>query len=186
MDRPRRQGPGWGPDLYVGIYFWNSGSPELMLFLRDNGNWAELGSPYPVSPLAAGTTLTLSAAGSTITFAVNGTTAMTATDTTLSGGAPGIMAYGLPTAGNWSGGDGVGGGTTTTTTAPSTTTTTTAPSTTTTTRSSTTTTAGGTTTTTVPSTTTTTAGGTSGNPSDNFARANGSLGPNWTDMTSAA
>ena len=76
-----------GADLYLGIYFWNGGSPELMLFVRDNGNWAQLGAS-PTSPLAAGTTLSLSATGPTLTFAVNGTTAITATDTTLTGGAP--------------------------------------------------------------------------------------------------
>ena len=110
MDRPRRQAQAGGQDLYVGLYFWNSGSPELMLFLRDNGNWSELGLPYPVSPLAAGTTLTLTAVGSTISFSDNGTVALTANDPTLSGGAPGIIAYGTPTAGNWAGGDAVGGG----------------------------------------------------------------------------
>jgi hypothetical protein len=180
-----------GQDLYVGIYFWNSGSPELMLFLRDNGNWSELGLPYPVSPLAAGTTLTLTAVGSTLTFSDNGTVALTANDPTLSGGAPGIMAYGTPRAGNWAGGNAAGGSGTTTTTTPSTTTTTTTPSTTTTTvpgtttttPSSTTTTGGGTTTTVPSTTTTTTPGGPSGGATDNFARANGSLGPNWTDMT---
>ena len=92
-----------GADLYLGIYFWNGGSPELMLFFRDNGNWAELGA-VPTSPLAGGTTLSLSASGPTLTLAVNGTTSITATDTTLTGRAPGLMAYGLPTVGGWSGG----------------------------------------------------------------------------------
>ena len=31
-----------GQDMYVGIYSWNSGSPQLMLFLRDNGSWDQL------------------------------------------------------------------------------------------------------------------------------------------------
>ena len=92
-----------GADVYVGIYFANFGSPELMLFLRNGGAWAQLGASVPVSPLAAGTTLSLSVTGSTLTFADNGTTAITATDTTLTGGAPGIMANGLATATNWSG-----------------------------------------------------------------------------------
>ena len=35
-----------GQNLYVGIYFWNFGSPELMLFLRKAGDWAQLGSAY--------------------------------------------------------------------------------------------------------------------------------------------
>jgi hypothetical protein len=34
-----------GQDAYVGIYFWNSGNPELMLFLRqEGGNWSRLGA----------------------------------------------------------------------------------------------------------------------------------------------
>ena len=126
-----------GADVYVGIYFANFGSPKLMLFLRNGGAWGRLGASVPVSPLAAGTTLSLSVTGSTLTFADNGTTAITATDTTLTGGAPGIMANGLATATNWSG-TGVTTTTLTTTTAP--TTTTTKPATTTTTKPTTTTT----------------------------------------------
>ena len=42
-----------GQDLYVGIYFWNNGYPELMLFEFLNGNWTELASstqPPPSQP----------------------------------------------------------------------------------------------------------------------------------------
>ena len=35
-----------GQSLYVGIYFWNNGSPELMLFKRIGGGWTQLGSAY--------------------------------------------------------------------------------------------------------------------------------------------
>jgi hypothetical protein len=94
-----------GQDLYVGIYFWDNGNPELMLFLRDNGNWTQLGSGSLVSPLAAGTTLTLTAAASTLSFAENGAVVISANDSTLTGGAPGIIANGMATASNWSGGD---------------------------------------------------------------------------------
>ena len=44
MDRPRGAGAGRGQDLYVGIDYWDNGSPELMLFLRDNGSWTQLGA----------------------------------------------------------------------------------------------------------------------------------------------
>ena len=37
---------GGGQRLYVGIYYWNNGSPELMLFKRLNGTWTQLGSTY--------------------------------------------------------------------------------------------------------------------------------------------
>ncbi len=93
-----------GKDLYVGIYFWDNGRPELMLFLRDNGNWDQLGS-MTTGLLAAGTTLTLTVVGATLAFAVNNTTVMSTTDTTLTGGAPGVVANGLATAANWSGGN---------------------------------------------------------------------------------
>jgi hypothetical protein len=102
----RAQGTGTG--LYTGIYFWNSGSPELMLFKRINGAWTQLGSTYASGALPAGTSLTLTATGSTLTFAQNGVTRITATDTSLTGGAPGIIAYGTSTADNWSGGNVVG------------------------------------------------------------------------------
>ena len=96
--------------------------PRADAVLAQRRGLCQLGASVPVSPLAAGTTLSLSVTGSTLTFADNGTTAITATDTTLTGGAPGIMANGLATATNWSG-TGVTTTTTTTTTAPTTTTT---------------------------------------------------------------
>ena len=83
-----------GQDLYLGLYWWNNGSPVLMVFERTGGNWTELGSSYASGPLAAGTQLTLSATGSTLSFEENGVVRISATDTTLTGGAPGIMAYG--------------------------------------------------------------------------------------------
>ena len=92
-----------GSNLYLGIYFWNGGSPDLMLFKRTSGSFTQLGATYPVSALAAGTQLTLSVTGSTLTFAQNGTARITATDTSLTSGAPGIMAYGTGTADNWAG-----------------------------------------------------------------------------------
>ena len=100
-----------GQDLYVGIYFWNNGYPELMLFKLLNGNWTELGSVYATPALPAGTLLNLTVTGSTLSFSENGAVEITATDTSLTGGAPAIMAYGTPTAGNWSGGDATTGGT---------------------------------------------------------------------------
>ena len=93
-----------GQDMYVGIYSWNGGSPELMLFLRDNGSWDQLATSTTTA-LAAGTTLTLTVVGSTLAFAVNNTTVLSTTDTTLTGGAPGVVANGLAGATNWSGGN---------------------------------------------------------------------------------
>ena len=99
-----------GQSLYIGIYYWNSGNADLMLFKQVNGNWGQLGSTYASGPLAAGTTLTLSVTGSTLTFSQNGVVRITATDTSLTGGAPAIMAYGTPTADNWAGGTPTTGG----------------------------------------------------------------------------
>ena len=98
----RVQGTGTG--LYVGIYSWNNGSPELMLFKRISGAWTQLGSTYVSGALTAGTQLTLTAVGNTLAFSQNGVIRITATDGSLTGGAPGIMASGTSTAANWSGG----------------------------------------------------------------------------------
>src|SRR5215469_11712950 len=96
-----------GLKAYVGIYHWNNGSPNLQLFKRSGVNsWTQLGSTYSTSPLAAGTQLEVIVTGSTISFLQNGIVRVSATDTSLSGGAPGIMSYGTGQVDNWSGGSG--------------------------------------------------------------------------------
>jgi hypothetical protein len=102
-----------GQNVYVGIYYWNNGSPNLMLFRRSGSNWTQLGSTYNSGPLAAGTVLQVQAVGSTISFLQNGVQRISATDTTLTGGAPGIMSFGTGQVDNWTGGSPGGGGTTT-------------------------------------------------------------------------
>ena len=92
-----------GQNTYLGIYFWNNGSPQLRLYKRIAGTWIQLGSSYNSGPLPAGTTLQLSATGSTISFLQDGVTRITATDASISGGAPGIMTYGQAKADNWAG-----------------------------------------------------------------------------------
>ena len=92
-----------GQDAYLGIYYWNSGSPELVLYVRNSGNWTQLGA-YSSGPLAAGTQLKLLAVGNTIAFLANGVERIAVTDSTVSGGAPGIMASDSATADNWTGG----------------------------------------------------------------------------------
>ena len=96
-----------GQDAYVGVYYWNSGKPELVLFKRSGGNWTQLGT-YSSGPLAAGTKLKLVAVGNTISFLENGFPCLTASDRSLSGGAPGIMIFGSGTVGDWSGGNASG------------------------------------------------------------------------------
>ena len=92
-----------GQDTYLGIYFWNSGSPELRLYERSAGTWIQLGSSYSSGPLAAGTQLKLTAVGSTISFLQDGVARITVTDNSLTGGAPGVISYGAATADNWAG-----------------------------------------------------------------------------------
>jgi hypothetical protein len=96
-----------GQDTYLGLY-WNdqgTGRYELQLYLRKAGSWVQLGSTYTLGgPLPAGTKLTLSAVGSRISFQQNGVERVAATDTTLTGGAPGLMTFGAATADNWAGG----------------------------------------------------------------------------------
>ena len=74
-----------------------------MLFKRSGENWTQLGT-YSSGPLAAGTKLKLVAVGNTISFLENGFPCLTASDRSLSGGAPGIMIFGSGTVGDWSGG----------------------------------------------------------------------------------
>jgi hypothetical protein len=93
-----------GQSAYVGIYNWNNGTPELMLFFRNAGNWVLLGS-YSSGPLAAGTRLRLEAVGNTIAFLEDGVLRIGVSDGTLTGGAPGIMAFGNAVADDWSGGN---------------------------------------------------------------------------------
>ena len=92
-----------GQNLYLGLYFWNYGSPELMVFKRISGNWTQLGATYQSGALAAGTQLTLTVTGSTLSFSAGGVVRITTTDTALTGGAPAIMAYGSPKGDNWVG-----------------------------------------------------------------------------------
>ena len=93
-----------GQNGYLGIYFWNNGSPELILYKRTSGSWSQLGSPYGSGPLAAGTTLELLAVGDTISFLENGVQRIGVEDSSFTSGAPGIIAYGSGTVDNWSGG----------------------------------------------------------------------------------
>jgi hypothetical protein len=92
-----------GQSGYAGIYYWNSGSPELILFRRSNGGWTNLGS-YASGPLPAGTTLRVMAVGTTVALLEDGVQRIAIGDTTLSGGAPGIMINGTAEADSWSGG----------------------------------------------------------------------------------
>jgi Putative esterase len=99
-----------GRDAFAGIYSWANGSPQLMLFKRSGGTWTQLGPGYASGPLAAGTQLKVMAVGSTISLLENGVQRLWASDSSFSGGAPGIMTYGSGTADNWSGGDLAGPG----------------------------------------------------------------------------
>ena len=100
-----------GLSAYAGLYFWNYGNPELMLFKRSSGNWTQLGGVYSSGVLPAGTQLQVKAAGLTISFIENGVQRLSVTDTSLTGGAPGIMASGPTAADNWSGGSATGSAT---------------------------------------------------------------------------
>ena len=93
-----------GLDAYAGIYFSDGGRPELQLYKRSAGSWILLGS-YQSGPLPAGTQLKLMAIGSTILFLADGQVRLSASDSSIPGGAPGIMIYGSGSASGWSGGD---------------------------------------------------------------------------------
>ena len=57
MDRADGPRPERRAEAYVGIYFWNNGSPDLMLFKRISSSWTQLGCTYNSGALAAGTQL---------------------------------------------------------------------------------------------------------------------------------
>src|SRR5690242_16623993 len=82
-----------GREAYVGVYYWNGGRPEMLLFKRSHGSWIPLGNGYSSGPLAAGTQLRITAVGSTISLLENGVQRLSVSDRSLSGGAPGIMMY---------------------------------------------------------------------------------------------
>ena len=83
-------------NLYLGLYFWNNGSPELMLFKRISGNWTQLGAA-PVRRAGGGHPVARSPRRLDAHLLQNGVARITATDTSLTRGAPGIMAYGTRT-----------------------------------------------------------------------------------------
>ena len=93
-----------GEDGYAGIYYWNNGSPELMLLERSSGNWTQIGNAYSSGPLAAGTQLKLMVVGSTLSFLENGVERIAIYDNSLVNGAPGIIVDGTGKVDNWSGG----------------------------------------------------------------------------------
>jgi Putative esterase len=93
-----------GQNGYVGLYHWNDGNPELLLFKRTDGSWSQLGTAYSCGPLAAGTQLKLMVVGTTLAFMEDGVERIAAYDNTYAGGAPGIVAYGTGRTGTWSGG----------------------------------------------------------------------------------
>ncbi len=83
-----------GQNAYVGIYIWNNGSPNLMLFKRSGSNWTQLGSTYNSGALAAGTQLQVTVPVPRSRSCRTVFSGYRATDSTLTGGAPGIMAFG--------------------------------------------------------------------------------------------
>jgi putative esterase len=93
-----------GQNGYAGLYDWNDGNPQLVLFMRTNGSWSQLGTAYSCGPLAAGTQLKLMVVGTTLAFMEDGIERIAAYDNTYTGGAPGIVAYGAGPVGTWSGG----------------------------------------------------------------------------------
>ena len=93
-----------GQNGYVGLYSWNNGSPELLIFERNGGNFSQLGDAYSSGPLPAGTQLKLMVVGSTIALLENGIERVSVGNTDLSGGAPGIISFGPAQADNWAGG----------------------------------------------------------------------------------
>ena len=95
-------------DLYAGLYYNNAGTYTLLIYKRVAGSWDQLGNSYVIgsTPLAAGTKLRLVVSGTTLAFMQDGVERLTATDSDISSGAPGIEIWGnTDTLDDWSGGD---------------------------------------------------------------------------------
>lgn len=94
-----------GQNLYLGLYDYNNGSPYIQIFRRQTGSWTTVSGPYSCGTLAPGTQLKLEVVGDALALLVNGVEKVAATDTTITSGAPGIMAFGTPTADNFQAGN---------------------------------------------------------------------------------
>ena len=93
-----------GRSGYAGIYYFNFGSPQLMLYKRSGGSWTQLGGSYSPGALAAGTQLQVTAVGSTISFLVNGVQRMTVVRQYVYRRGAGDHGLRERAADNWSGG----------------------------------------------------------------------------------
>ena len=92
-----------GQDTYLGIYFWNNGSPELRLLSGARAAGSSSATATTAGRWPPGPSWRCVAAGSTISFLQDGVERIAVTDSSLAGGAPGIMSYGAAGADNWSG-----------------------------------------------------------------------------------
>ena len=95
-------------NLYAGLYSNNAGTYTLLIYKRVGGSWVQLGNSYVIgsTPLAAGTKLRLVVSGTTLAFMQNGAERLTATDSDISIGAPGIViGSNTDTLDDWSGGN---------------------------------------------------------------------------------
>ena len=70
-----------GQNAYVGIYFWNNGSPSADAVRAERGQLEPAGQ-LTSGPLAAGTQLKLMAVGNTIRSWQNGVQRIAVSDTT--------------------------------------------------------------------------------------------------------
>jgi hypothetical protein len=86
---------------YMAAYSWNSGAPEVALYVRPGTRLSLLGTAYQSGALSAGTTLKLEAVGNTLAVLVNDTERIAVGDGTYVGGAPGVTAYGTAHAAHW-------------------------------------------------------------------------------------
>jgi hypothetical protein len=101
-----------GQTFYAALYSDDAGPYQLALWKCVNGSYTELsaaavGPPgYTLSGvLSAGSQIRLSVAGSQITVTLNGARIIKVIDTSITGGAPGIISDGVASADNWAGGN---------------------------------------------------------------------------------
>src|SRR4029077_7654527 len=83
-----------GQDMYLAIYWNQSGSPVCQLYKRIAGTYTQMGANFSVT-MNVGDTLKITAIGSSIVLRVNNVPQITVSDTSIpSGGSAGIAFYG--------------------------------------------------------------------------------------------
>lgn len=90
---------------YAALYFNNAGSPQAAIYVRTAPGSYTAMTTVTIAAQTVGTVLLFYAIGSVLVFQVGGVSMCSVTDSSVTGGAPGITTYGTSTLDNWVGGN---------------------------------------------------------------------------------